>query len=179
MAETGAERSPALARAIERATEEARRLGHRRVGSEHLLLALLVAPEGPVRDVLAALRLGEEAVRSEILQVMPGSSRPVAGDLPFTESAAGALRRAEAVARRLRAALVDTDHLLLGIALQVEGAGSRVLLDFGATVEKIRTLVEQEAAEHASNACARCGTPLERAWRYCPMCGTARVSHGP
>jgi hypothetical protein len=65
---------------------------------------------------------------------------------------------------------------LLGIAAQYEGAGARVLLDFGATIEKIRLLVERETVERQTRTCTQCGTALEAAWRYCPMCGTARLA---
>jgi hypothetical protein len=84
------------------------------------------------------------------------------------------LRRAEVVARRLHAGAIDTDHLLLGIAAQVESAASRVLLDFGATTEKVRRLVDEMTAERQTQACRECGQALEPAWRFCPMCGTAR-----
>ena len=176
MAERSMDWTPALTGAVARATEEARHLGHRRVGSEHLLLALLAQPEGAATAVLPALQLGWEEVRAEILEVMPGTNRPITGDLPMTDSAAGALRRAEAAARRLHASEVDTDHLLLGIAAQAEGAGSRILLDFGATVEKVRRLVNQETVERQTHACHTCSTHLEPAWRYCPMCGSARMA---
>lgn len=166
--------SPVLTRVVERAIDEARGLGHRRVGSEHLLLALLAEPEGAAVAPLAALYLQWEAVRAEIHEMMPGSARPIEGDLPLTESAAGTLKRAEAAARRLHAPLVDTDHLLLGIAGQTEGMASRVLLDFGATPEKVRHMVEQETAGRQTQACRQCGRPLEAVWQYCPMCGTAR-----
>ena len=175
MAETGLEWSPALTQVVARAADEARRLGHRRVGSEHLLLALLAEPAGPTAAVLSALKLEWEAVRAEIQEVMPGSGRPIEGDLPLTDSATAALRRAAAAARRLHEAQVDTEHLLLGIAAQQEGIASRVLLDFGATAEKIRRLVDRETAERQTHTCRQCGTVLEAAWRYCPMCGTARV----
>jgi ATP-dependent Clp protease ATP-binding subunit ClpC len=174
--ETGMARSQALADAVTRAADEARRLGHRRVGSEHLLLALLAEPAGGAAAVLAALKLEWTAVRAEIQELMPGSGRPVEGEVPLTDSAAGALRQAEAVARRLGAAAVDTDHLLLGIARQHEGIGSRVLLDFGASAEKVRQLVERETIERQRRACGGCGAALEPAWRFCPFCGTARVS---
>jgi ATP-dependent Clp protease ATP-binding subunit ClpC len=174
--QTDVGRSAALTSTVERAAEEARRLGHRRVGSEHLLLALLAEPDGSAADVLAALKLEWGAVRAEIQDLMPGSGRPIEGDLPLTDSAAGALRQAEAAARRLGAPVIDTDHLLLGISRQHEGIGSRVLTDFGATTEKIRSLIERETAERRTHTCSRCGATLEPVWRYCPLCGTARVS---
>jgi ATP-dependent Clp protease ATP-binding subunit ClpC len=176
MQQEGMGRSPALSDAVARAADEARRLGHRRVGSEHLLLGVLAEPAGAGKAVLEALRLEWAAVRTEIQELMPGSGRPIEGDLPLTDSAAGALRQAESAARRFGASIVDTDHLLLGIARQHEGIGSRVLTDFGATAEKIRLLVERQAAERRANACSQCGATLEAAWRYCPYCGTARVS---
>lgn len=174
--ETGLTRSAALVSAIGRAAEEARRLGHRRVGSEHLLLALTAVPEGGAARVLAALKVDQPGVLAAVQELMPASRRPVEGEVPLTESAAGALRMAEAVARRLAAPTIDTDHLLHGIARQHEGIGSRVLLDLGASAEKIRQLVEREAAEQRTHGCGACGAVLEPAWRFCPFCGMARLS---
>ena len=168
-------RSTSFEAALLGAQEEARRLGHRLVGSEHLLLAVLAAP-GAAATVLKALRLEWAAVRATIAELMPGSNRPTEGVLPLTESATAVIVKAEAVAKRLGATVVDTDHLLLGIAQQHEGIGSRVLTDYGATNEKIRNLVERETAERRTHACGQCGAALDATWRYCPFCGTALIA---
>jgi ATP-dependent Clp protease ATP-binding subunit ClpA len=171
-------RTPALASVLDRAETDARAHGHRRLSSEHLLLALLTDPVGGAAPVLAALKMDPTAGRAEIAEVMPGRGRPIDEAPRLTESAQGALRRAEAIAHRFHAVAVDTDHLLLGLTNQVESAAARVLLDFGASSEKIGTLVERGTGQAHPPSCARCGAALEVAWRYCPMCGTARGAAG-
>ncbi|MCC6627458.1 MAG: hypothetical protein IT340_08670 [Chloroflexi bacterium] len=168
-------RTAALVTAVARAQEEARQLGHRRIGSEHLLLAVLATGDG-VAAIQTALHLELATVRAAVADLMPGTSRPIEGELPLTDSASSALVRAEAAARRLGAAAVDTDHLLLGIAQQHEGIGSRVLTDLGATTEKVRGLVEREAAARQAAPCRQCGAVLDPSWRFCPHCGVARAA---
>jgi ATP-dependent Clp protease ATP-binding subunit ClpC len=170
-------RTAAMSAAVALAEEEARQLGHRRVGSEHLLLAVLATGDGNA-TILRTLHLELPTVRAAVADLMPGTSRPVEGELPLTDSALGAIQRAEAAARRLGSPAVHTDHLLLGIAQQHEGIGSRVLTELGATAEKVRGLVEREAAARQAAPCPQCGAALDPAWRFCPLCGTARAGTG-
>ena len=120
--------SQAVADAVARAADEARRLGHRRVGSEHLLLGVLAEPAGAGKAVLEALRLEWAAVRTEIQELMPGSGRPIEGDLPLTDSAAGVL------------AMPDTLSVarLPGVAVALRVA---ILLPVGAEAAKVTVKV--------------------------------------
>lgn len=173
---TGLAYSQALAETLTRAERLAQGLGHRAVGPEHLLLALLDAPAGPVALVLESLRLPEATVRAELGDLMPGRQQPVTDHLTLSVSALNALEHAEATARRLHAATVDTDHVLLGIAQGVVSLAARVLLDVGASAEVIRPLVERETAQRLPHLCRQCGHILDQTWRFCPMCATPVAS---
>jgi ATP-dependent Clp protease ATP-binding subunit ClpC len=64
--------SPQAKKVIELSIDEARRLNHKYVGTEHILLALLRESEGRVAGVFAALGLDHERVRQKILAVLSG-----------------------------------------------------------------------------------------------------------
>ena len=68
--------TPGAKRAIERTVEEARRLGHDHIGTEHLLLGLLREAQGRAAGVLAGLGVAVEPVRQEVLRLTGGGSPP-------------------------------------------------------------------------------------------------------
>ncbi len=86
--------SPGTKRVLELAIEEARRLGHHYIGTEHLLLALVSHNEGVAMDVLAQLKITPDQIRkhtNRILQDSPSSPpRPPAAPRPATRRREGA-----------------------------------------------------------------------------------------
>jgi ATP-dependent Clp protease ATP-binding subunit ClpC len=73
--------SPGTKKVLELAVDEARRLGHHYIGTEHLLLALVGHNEGVAMDVLAALKVTPDQIRRQtnrILQDNPAAPRPPA-----------------------------------------------------------------------------------------------------
>ena len=71
------ELTPRTKKVLELAVGEARRLEHRFVGTEHLLLGLLREGEGIAAGVLEALGLDLERVRAEVLRLLDRPLRPV------------------------------------------------------------------------------------------------------
>lgn len=128
------------------AREEAARRKHEHVGTEHLLIALLVDSDrtsgngrslaGVVLDVLGVDRQKMSVVLD---QTILRGQRPTAEDqLGYTSRAKAVLELAMAEARVARATTVDTQHLLLGLLREERGIAAQVLLDFGVTAEKAR-----------------------------------------
>jgi len=77
--------SPGTKRVLELAVDEARRLGHHYIGTEHLLLALVSHNEGVAMDVLAALKITPDQIRRQtnrILQDNPSAPRPPSTSRP-------------------------------------------------------------------------------------------------
>ena len=74
--------TPYTKKAIEYAVEEARRLNHNYVGTEHLLLGLLREERGVVAPVLANLGLKLEDVRAEVLNLLGHNTAMIAGGAP-------------------------------------------------------------------------------------------------
>jgi ATP-dependent Clp protease ATP-binding subunit ClpC len=128
------------------AREEATRLQHEHVGTEHLLLALLADSSGKETSlpslagvVLDLLEIEREKMREVLEQtVLRGRSATADDQLSYTSRAKAVLELAMAEARMSRASTVDTQHLLLGLLREERGIAAQVLLDFGVTLEKTR-----------------------------------------
>ena len=131
---------------LSEAREEAARLKHEHVGTEHLLLALLedasadgngaTPAAGVALDVLGV----DRAKLREVLEqtVLHGRPRATEEQLSYTSRARAVLELAMAEARMARAGTVDTQHLLLGLVREERGIAAQVLLDFGVTLDKAR-----------------------------------------
>jgi ATP-dependent Clp protease ATP-binding subunit ClpA len=123
------------------ARDEAIRLGHTGVDTEHLLLGLIREGDGWAVALLSKLNVNIAAVKSEVEKnVAAGSGSSTGGDIPFTPQAKKVLECAIAEARSLRHNYLGTEHLLLGLTREGEGTASRVLRDFGVDVASVRGL---------------------------------------
>src|SRR5580698_2490297 len=122
------------------AREEAARLHHEYVGTEHILLGLIREGEG----VAAAVRQNMNADLNEIQQkieetVKKGKAGATTGpDLPYTSRAKKVLELAMSEARELSHSYVGTEHLLLGLLREEKGIAAQVLTDAGVNLEAAR-----------------------------------------
>ncbi len=124
------------------AKEEARRFNHDYIGTEHLLLGLIKEGEGVAAAVLQKLGLDLETIRIEVEKlVQPGPQTQVLGDIPFTPRSKKALELSAEEARALGHNYIGTEHLLLGLVKEGEGMASRVLLNLGLDLSKLRNEV--------------------------------------
>lgn len=131
--------SDAARRAVALGAEEARAVGHPFLGTEHVLLGLLAQEEGIAARALAAVGIGEAAVRDRLREVL-GACEP-RGEKSL--SVMPRLKQALELARRQAEALdrdcADTEHLLLGL-VGVKGAlAGQLLADLGADPERVRS----------------------------------------
>jgi ATP-dependent Clp protease ATP-binding subunit ClpA len=122
------------------AREEAVRLSHEYVGTEHILLAVLREGEGVASTVLQNLGVELDALRSKIFDVVKRGrgGQPTGPDLPYTSRAKKVLELAMSEARELDHSYVGTEHLLLGLIREAKGIAAQVLTDAGITLEKAR-----------------------------------------
>src|SRR2546425_1955820 len=128
---------------LQMAREEAARLHHEYVGTEHILLGLIREGEGTAAAVLTSLNIDLEEVSGKIEEtVKPGKAAAPAGpDLPYTSRAKKVLEFAMSEARELHDKYVGTEHLLLGVLREEKGIGALVLTDAGVTLEAARSEV--------------------------------------
>ena len=122
------------------AREEAARLRHEYVGTEHILLGLIREGEGVAAAVLRNLHIEfHEVVEGIDSHVKKGVSAQVTGpDLPYTSRAKKVLELAMTEARELDHEYVGTEHLLLGLLREERGIAAQVLKSLGAGVDAVR-----------------------------------------
>jgi ATP-dependent Clp protease ATP-binding subunit ClpC len=121
------------------AREEAIRLQHDYVGTEHILLGLIREGEGVAATVLGALNVDLEQIHERIEEsVKKGKATIALGELPYTSRAKKVLEYAMAEARELSHSYVGTEHLLLGLLREEKGIAAQVLNSLGVTLEDAR-----------------------------------------
>ena len=114
------------------ARNEALRLHHDYLGTEHLLLALTRARPSLACDVLEALGTDPAVIRVEVeRRLLPGSLETQPRQLPFTPRAKTVLELAREEARILHHQYIGTEHLLLGLLREGEGIAATVLSNLG------------------------------------------------
>src|ERR671920_479469 len=125
---------------LQMAREEAARLHHEYVGTEHILLGLIREGEGVAAAVLTNLNVDLEDIQQKIEEtVKKGKAAAAAGpDLPYTSRAKKVLELAMTEARELNHSYVGTEHLLLGLLREEKGIAAQVLTDAGVNLEAAR-----------------------------------------
>ena len=124
------------------AKEEARRLNHNFIGTEHLLLGLIREGGGVAVAVLESLGVDLESVRIEVENLTtPSSDTLTIGDPQFTPSAKKVLELAAEESQKLGHNYIGTEHLLLGLIQEGEGVAARALENLGVSYEKSRDMV--------------------------------------
>jgi DNA-binding transcriptional regulator YhcF (GntR family) len=122
------------------AREEAQRLRHEYVGTEHILLAIIRERSGIGAAVLQDLEVDLDRIRRRIEEgVKKGRAEPPSGpELPYTSRAKKVLELAMSEARELNHSYVGTEHLLLGLLREEKGIAAQVLTEAGVTLEAAR-----------------------------------------
>ncbi len=124
-------------RVLSLAHQEAERLRHSQIGTEHLLLGLIKEEGGVASRVLR--ELGLEAARlQEIVERLVGPGRYSGGRLDLSPGTQKVLEQAVEEARRLGHHYIGTEHLLLGLVNYGEGIAMDVLRKLGVTAEQVR-----------------------------------------
>jgi len=121
------------------AREEAVRLQHDYVGTEHILLGLIREGDGVAAEVLRSLAADlDELLRLVEENIRPGRASASIGELPYTTRAKKVLEYAMAEARELNHSYVGTEHLLLGLLREEKGLAAKVLGELGIGLEEAR-----------------------------------------
>jgi ATP-dependent Clp protease ATP-binding subunit ClpC len=122
------------------AREDAARLHHTYVGTEHMLLGLIREGEGVAVAVLRNLDvdLGDMTLTIEETITKGQASQVTGPDLPYTSRAKKALELAMASAADFQHSYVGTEHLLLGLLRERTGIAAQVLTDAGVDLDAAR-----------------------------------------
>ncbi len=142
------------------AREEAIRLGHNFVGTEHLLLGLVREGDGLAMAILKKLSVNMSTLKGEVEKVVSvGTQVSPAGEVPFTPQAKKVLEYAISEARSMGHNYIGTEHLLLGLVREGEGIASLVLRDVGVTVAAAKAQAQELLGEQATKAAGTGRTP--------------------
>src|SRR5437762_4013735 len=121
------------------AQEEAKRLNHDYVGTEHILLGLIALGEGVAAQVFANLGVDLRRLRAEIEKIVgTGDNVMLLGEIPFTPRAKKVLELAVEEAQNMGHSHVGTEHLLLGLIREEEGVAAQVLENLGVRLDIVR-----------------------------------------
>jgi len=127
------------------ALEEVRAFGHARVGSDHLLLALLRDPG--VSELLNSLDVTYEGARAQVEEMFGLGEGSPAGQIPFTQDSKDVLTRAINDAGRLHQLEVLPEHILLALNAAVESVGAQILQACGGDPEAVRNAAMSRLAD--------------------------------
>ena len=125
------------------AQEEAQRLQHNYIGTEHLLLGLVREGEGLAAKVLTALDVDLDMARDRVEGIIGRGKRVVLGEIGLTPRAKKVIELAVDEARRLNHHYIGTEHLLLGLLREGSGIGAGLLEDLGVSLNRARHEVMQ------------------------------------
>lgn len=131
------------------AQEEAQRLHHNYLGTEHLLLGLVREGEGVAGKVLISLGVDLEKVRKAVEDIIGRGDHIVLGEIGLTPRAKKVIELAVDEARRLNHHYIGTEHLLLGLLREGEGIGVGVLESFGLSLQEVRAKTIQVLNEQS------------------------------
>jgi ATP-dependent Clp protease ATP-binding subunit ClpC len=145
------------------AQEEAIRLGHNNIGTEHILLGLTREGEGIAAKALYGLGLGSEKIQKEVENLI-GKGQENSQTIHYTPRAKKVIELSMDEARKLGHSYVGTEHILLGLIREGEGVAARVLNNLGVSLNKARQQVLQllgsnESGGHQGGASASANTP--------------------
>ena len=138
--------SPRVKDVLTYSREEALRLGHEYVGTEHLLLGIIREGEGVALQILDLLGVSPSVLRKEIENtVKPGNRTSMnLGNIPLVKQAEKVLKVTVLEAKLFNSAVIETEHLLLAILKDEDSVGSRILkrfdIDYRAAKEKYELL---------------------------------------
>ena len=143
--------------AIEKAREAAGELGHSYVGTEHLLLGIILENDGLGARILKQRGLDAKSLRNTICRLV-GTGVSCTPEQGLTVRARLAMEKAAEEALRLRQGYIGTELLLLGILRQSECGAAAVLTELGIEINDIYTDIMAVFGNPGYNGKAQTGT---------------------
>ncbi len=121
--------------------EEARRLNHNYLGTEHLLLGLLAEGEGIAAKVLNSWGIDLGYVRAKVEELIGRGGGIYLPEMTLTPRAKRALELAYEESKLMGQNYIGTEHILLGLIREGEGVAAKILESLGITLDKARSEV--------------------------------------
>jgi len=130
-------------RVVVLAQEEARRLDHNYIGTEHILLGLIREGDGAAAQALESLGISLDAARQQVEEFVGRGQVAPSGHIPFTPRAKKVLELSLREALQLGQGYIDTEHILLGLIHEGDGVAAQALVTLGADLNQVRQQVIQ------------------------------------
>ena len=145
------------------AQEEAQRLNHNYIGTEHLLLGLVKEDQGVAVKVLRELGVEPIQVIRAIEKAVGRGDRPPYGKPTLAPRTKRVIELAVEEARLMGHQYIGTEHLLLGLVREGEGIAVNVLRSLGVSLDRVRTQTARsllESEQHQESKRQESKTPL-------------------
>ena len=134
-------------RVLTHAQEEATRLNHNYIGTEHLLLGLIREEEGLAAKVLRDLGVDHNRARQVIEDIVGRGQASPSTRLSLTPRTKRVIELAVDEARRLGHHYIGTEHLLLGLVREGDGIAVNVLKSLNVSLDKVRSQLNKAVLE--------------------------------
>jgi hypothetical protein len=138
---------------VAEAVAQARTLGHRYLGTEHVLIALCSPRAGLAGECLAKLSVSRARVEADVVELIGRGEATPDGPLGVTPRTKRALEAARREAKRAGHRCPQPEHLLLALHTVSHGVAAKILIGLGADEERVRAtladLLDAEAPELA------------------------------
>ena len=152
--------SKGLQRILKYSKEEAIRLGHSYVGSEHLLLGLIKDKDGRASKILTSIGCDLGDIKSMVEEMLkPSGGTMTLGHLPLTRRAERVLRSAFTEAQNNNNKIANQRHLLLSLCIETEGVVSEVFGSYGVDYDIIKSYLNQGEEKHQKKENIKSSTP--------------------
>ena len=136
--------SPRVKDVIQYSREEALRLGHDYIGTEHLLLGLIRDGDGVAIKLLKELTVDTAKLRRSVEDAVKGTigTNVHIGSIPLTKQAEKVLKITYLEAKIFKSDVIGTEHLLLSILRDEDNIASQILVQFNVNYEVFKSEVE-------------------------------------
>jgi ATP-dependent Clp protease ATP-binding subunit ClpC len=131
--------------------EEAMRLGHDYIGTEHLLLGIIKEGEGIAVKILKNISVDLEKLKQRLEEASgPAGGMMTLGNLPLSKRAEKVLKVTYLEAKNFKSDIIGTEHLLLSLLKEKEGLASQVLMsfnvDYNVVFNELKNILEGKPA---------------------------------
>ena len=139
-------------RVLTLAQDEAQRLKHNYIGTEHILLGLVREEDGVAAKVLVSMGVSLSKVSQAVEYIIGPGEKPSTTASGLTSRAKRVLELAIDEARQMGHSYIGTEHLLLGILREGEGVAAKVLDSFSVNIERTRVEVTRFFSQSSARA---------------------------
>jgi ATP-dependent Clp protease ATP-binding subunit ClpC len=145
--------SPRVKDVISYSREEAIRLGHDYIGTEHLLLGLIREGDGKALKTLKAMDIDPIRVKKSIEDSIKGTAGVTTNyvNIPLTKQAEKVLKITYLEAKIFKTDIIGTEHLLLSILRDEDNLASQILAQYGITYDVFKEAIEENLLGNTKN----------------------------